>query len=88
MEVSSHLSDQPDFQKHWAADSQHQQPNRLIAIAIIQLSGLECFAACVTQRLLPPVAAPGVLLEDCLQAPQSSSVQLGVGLVGRRNLQG
>ena len=84
---SSHPSDQQDFQKHQAGDSQHQQPGRLIATAISLLFKLGYFAASVTQCLLPPVAALVVLPGDCLQAPQSSSVQLRVGLVGRRSLQ-
>ena len=84
---SSHPSDQQDSQKHQAGDSQHQQPGRLIAVAISLLFKLGCFAASVEQHLLPPVAALVVLLEDCLQVPQSSSVQLGVGLVSCRSLQ-
>ena len=84
--ASSHPSDQRDSQKQQVGDSQHQQAGRLIAVAISLLFGLGCFAAAVEQRLLPPVAAPGVPPEDCLQAPQSSSKQLGAGLVNHRSL--
>ena len=87
MTPSLYPNDQQEFQKHQSVDSQHQQPSRLIAIAIIRLSGLGCSAASVAQRLLPPVAVLVVLPGDCLQAPQSSSTQLEVGLVGHRNLQ-
>ena len=87
MTPSSHPNDQQEFQKHQAVDSQHQQPSRLIAAAIILLSGLGCSAAFVGQHLLPPVAVLVVLPGDCLQAPQSSSKRLEVGLVGRRSLQ-
>ena len=83
---SSHLSDQQDFQKHRAGDSQHQQPSHLIAIAIILLFGLVYSAAAVEQHFLPPVAAPGILLEDCLRAPQFSSKWLEAGLADHRNL--
>ena len=86
MTRSSHPSDQQEFQKHQAVDLQHQQPSHLIAIAIIQLSGLGCSAASVMQRLLPPVAVLVILPVDCLQAPQSSSTQLEVGLVGHHYL--
>ena len=87
MTPSSHPNDQQEFQKHQAGDSQHQQPSRLIAAAIILLFGLVYFAAAVGQHLLPPVAALVVLPGGCLQAPQSSSTQLEVGLVGCRSLQ-
>ena len=43
-------------------------------------------AAAVEQRWLPPVAMPGVPPEDCLQVPQSSSKQLGAGLVNHFSL--
>ena len=86
--ASSHPSDQQYLKKCQAGDSQHQQPSRLIVAAIILLSGLGCFAAFVTQCLLPPVNAPDAPHEDCLQAPQFTSKRLEVGLAGHRNLQG
>ena len=87
MTPSSHPNDQQGFQKCQVKYSQHQQPSRLIAAAIILLFGLIYFAAAVGQHLLLPVAALVVLLGGCLQAPQSSSTQLEVGLVGHRSLQ-
>ena len=56
------------------------------AVAIILLFELGCCDAVVEQRLLLPVAAPGIPPEDCLQAPQSSSKQLGAGLLNHRSL--
>ena len=87
MTPSSHPSDQQEFQKHQAGDSQHQRPSHLIAAAIILLSGLGCSAASVGQHLLPSIAVLVVLPGDCLQAPQSLSKRLEVGLVGRHSLQ-
>ena len=87
MTPSSHPNDQQGFQKRQVNYSQHQQPSRLIAAAIILLFGLVYSAAAVGQHLLPPVALLVFLPGGCLQAPQSSSTQLEVGLVGRRSLQ-
>ena len=85
--TSSHPNDQQGFQKCQVNYSQHQQPSRLIAAAIILLFGLVYSAAAVEQHLLPTVAALVVLPGGCLQAPQSLSTQLEVGLVGCRSLQ-